>query len=440
MSQVDWLGQQVGAPYIRRYRWVGLAAPCMVTFAFCGMVLVYLIGGPAFYTKVARSVVIEAWDYPFLDSAGLMSWLECTRRGVNVHIANPCDVLGRTNSYSPLWHQLAWTGLGPDNVMSVGVVTALGFLTALFLLPAARRWRDAILLGLAFLSPPVLFGIERGNPDLTIFCLAVVAAGISLQAGWKRGFAYGLVLLAGLLKQYPLVLFLLAVRESLARLVAVGVIAILLTAGYVALEAPNLIEAWQRIPTTEWVGTYLGAPMLQMGLTTLLPRRVALVPVTLIMQCGLVVAAMLLLWRTNLRQRVMALPSLEGVLLLAGAALMVGCFLAGMSIMYRAIFLLMVLPALLRFAGDSRSEATSRLLRVAPWLVLVLLWAWLVPLPVSGELYGPGWLAVYVMWQFAWWALMALLLAALFAQIWDSRAIRDFRGRLGWISGSYPVN
>ena len=70
---------------------------------------------------------------------------------------------------------------------------------------------------------------------------------MSLQSNWTRGFAYVVALLAGLLKQYPLVLFLLAVRESLARLVAVGVVAVLLTAGYVVLEAPNLIEAWQRI-------------------------------------------------------------------------------------------------------------------------------------------------------------------------------------------------
>jgi hypothetical protein len=130
----------------------------------------------------------------------------------------------------------------------------------------------------------------------------------------------------------------------------------------------------------------------------------------------LVMARQAFKWSTRLQPGIMRLTDAEHVSLTVGAALIVGCFLAGQSIGYRGIHLLFTLPPLLALA----TEADGKPARVAAALGVVMMWGDALRAP-EGKLDRLLWAAQ----QYAWWVLVTLLLASLLALLHDSAAVRS---------------
>lgn len=111
----------------------------------------------------------------------------------------------------------------------------------------------------------------------------------------------------------------------------------------------------------------------------------------------------------------------QAAFLVAGAALIVGCFFAAQNIAYRAIFLLMTLPGLVALARADADRRRSRILLIAG--VLFVMWEEFfhhqatalqpamanVILPAAAEF--TFWLIRETVW---WWVIarLAALLAA----------------------------
>jgi hypothetical protein len=127
-------------------------------------------------------------------------------------------------------------------------------------------------------------------------------------------------------------------------------------------------------------------------------------------------APLVLTWSFEMHQELRIVPEAERVFLTIGAALMVGCFLAGQSVSYRAIHLLFVLPALLTLA----TKTGKHLPRVAVALVIGVMWGDALHVR-RGRLDGLLWLAV----QAAWWIAMTILAALLLSLLRDSLAWRS---------------
>src|SRR6185437_1226514 len=87
------------------------------------------------------------------------------------------------------------------------------FLVSVFFLPPAKSWSAAAVMIAALLSSAVTMALERANLDLAIFVVAMMAAGLSLRGPAWRSLGYGLITLAGLVKYYPAIMLLLALRE-----------------------------------------------------------------------------------------------------------------------------------------------------------------------------------------------------------------------------------
>src|SRR5262249_12069883 len=151
--------------------------------------------------------------FPFLDMHVILATAECYRRGIDVITSNPCDVLGRTLDYSPFWLVTSSLGIDTSMTLKLGLLLDVIFLFSVFFLPPAESWSAVAVMIAALLSSAVMMALERANLDLAIFVIAVIVAGWSLRGPALRSLGYGLITLAALVKYYPGILLLLAVRE-----------------------------------------------------------------------------------------------------------------------------------------------------------------------------------------------------------------------------------
>jgi hypothetical protein len=98
------------------------AAVAAVIVLFAG--LLYSFGYREQYYALAKAWGALPFRTPFLDMHGVTSAVECHRLGYDVYVQNPCDVLHRVHSYSPLW---LWLSVLPittawDNALGLGLV------------------------------------------------------------------------------------------------------------------------------------------------------------------------------------------------------------------------------------------------------------------------------------------------------------------------------
>src|ERR1700730_2504029 len=174
--------------------------------------VIYLADTEA-YSHALKVWGIIPFTYPFLDWEAVSAAIRCWNNNIDVYIADPCDVLNRPHLYSPLW--LRATFIPTDRVwtMPIGIGIILGFLLSLFWIVKPANRRELIVFTLACTSTTVVYALERGNSDVIIFIMLVVAGVLSTGPLASRILSYALILLAGLLKFYPLIGLLTALRE-----------------------------------------------------------------------------------------------------------------------------------------------------------------------------------------------------------------------------------
>jgi hypothetical protein len=328
-------------------------------------------------------------DRWFLDSYAILAANDAVRTGVTMTDSNPLDLLGRPHVYSDWWLGLRWLGLTRADNFLFG-----GFCAAAFLAVAAagarpRTYAAAAWLAAVVLAPPYLIALQRANNDLLIFALI----GATLLAFQRRVgpatlalFGAGLVLATGL-KYYPIVaagalLAVLPWRRS--TFVAFGLTVAAALAALVS-ERGSIGRGMFTLPQTIY---QFGAPVLWRDLGL---GRGAF-------------AAVRRGWTRGLADETCGAVG-ERLMFAVGACLLVGCFLAGTSYIYRWIFGLWLWPWLWREAAASRPA------RVALGLWLAAIWADGVLCLVvnsAGLDYRPalGWRVVT---QSGVWMLMALL-------------------------------
>jgi hypothetical protein len=301
--------------------------------------------------------ILSLWSfgpfrYPFLDLIYVGAGVECFHKGIDVYLTNPCDPLDRVHDYSPLWLRMTFL-LSTKTWLNVSGL-------ALAALPRLRRAADTLIVILFVASPVALYALERGNVDVAMFILAVLAVVCLDRAFAGRLVGYIAILIGGLLKFFPFVLFALLCRERPRVAVPLGLIAVLAMGGFAWIYRAELPRMAANIPMPDMFAGGFGARQLPVGLTILLRQSFAwpwwlsdrivfsAINSALIATCGLAV------WRLSrsphIQGAVRALTSREALSLLAGALLVCGCFFAGRNITYRAINLLLTIPSLLVLA------------------------------------------------------------------------------------------
>jgi hypothetical protein len=372
--------------------------------------LLYAGGYREQYYALAEAWGAAPFRTPFLDMQGVTSPVECHRLGYDVYVQNPCDVFHRPHNYSPLWLWLAVLPITTawDNALGLALVGL--FLVALTFLPPGRDWR---LITLATISSTTMFAIERANIDLLMFVMGMLVVRL-------RFTGYAVALLAGMLKFYPIVLLVVVVRGRVAVCFAVGAVALGVVALWFALDGTEILRAIANIGSNSpFDDNVFGAHNLPFGIAGLigLPRAgaMALEVLLLVVMVGFAIAL-------AREVRIDGLTDAEAAHLLVGAALLVSCFVIAQNVSYRAIYFLFVLPALVVSW------------RGAAWVAVLLMWNSGLRLTINRvvERFGGSTapdgvlhLAIWLLRELAWWAVITLLAALLLRLVWESQAVRE---------------
>jgi hypothetical protein len=365
--------------------------PIMLRFApsvigmttFAAMALCYN-WNPALYLEILTGVGIPPWRYPFLDGEFMYAMKHCWLQGGDVYKSVPYGGIQATMPYSPLWQRLPMLPSDTAARVPIGVTTGLLLLISIAWLPPARSCRDVILLSLATLSTMVWFALERNNIDVWIYLLIFVGGLFFSHKFLLRCFSYLIFLLAGLLKYYPMILFLMAFRERASRfwVIAFGSLAslILFWLGF----RHELQAALANLPA--------GSPFDMIGIANI-PLFVSLgdkagehAIVQMSCRLWLTACVMFLAYKLALRPDFTAslarLPEAHLVWLMIGCLVMGGCYLTIQNVGYRGIYLLPVLSGLLalrRVTDDPRlrDELGRVTLAIVPimWMEGIRHWA-----------------------------------------------------------------
>jgi len=358
-------------------RWI----PTLVALLlFGGLVALYLWADRSVYrVALAWLGVTDAGLQPFLDTHAVLSALHCHRQGFDVYVENPCDILRRLHAYTPFWLLASPLPFDVQLTPVFGVLLALLFVGSLIVLPPARGGMALFLLILSIVSTTTVYALERGNNDLIIWLLIVPAVILMERAWLARVCGYALIVMAGLLKLYPMALLAFAVLEKPRRFFGVGFVALLLVLSAVVPDLPH----WRQTGATTQVAKHsidmFGATNLPYALADGLARfgwHFAWLGPVLLALCSLYAAglALRLTLRFDLMGQLAQLPDRERFLLFAGGLLLVGCFFAGTNGYYRGIYFLLVLPGLFAlWRGADRDLA--RVAGAATTFVPVIMWA-----------------------------------------------------------------
>ena len=146
---------------------------------------------------------VPAQTPTFFDMRSVTSAWECDRKGIDPLPSNPCDPHGRPANYPRLWLLPSRLGFGDSATVPLAVANALFFLAVAVVFVGRLRVWEGLVVALALCSPAVMLGVERGNVDLSVFAVLMVALMLFRRQAWMRIVSHFLFLLAAMLKIFP---------------------------------------------------------------------------------------------------------------------------------------------------------------------------------------------------------------------------------------------
>jgi Glycosyltransferase family 87 len=324
---------------------------------------------------------VPSEDTIFYDARNVAAAADCRRLGHDPLVDNPCDPSARPMNYPRMWLLLRFVGLHQSHTPVFGAVVVLLFVASVLLLVGRLTLPQGALVAAALCSPAVMFAVERGNMDLVLFMLLVLAV-VTWQARSEatRLLSPALVLVAAAAKLYgafALPAYALTGHRRW-RWITAGAFALL--AAYLVATADD-IEKVARAPEGGLLYSF-GARILIGHLYhqvvpdewrggTIVAQAIAVIPL-------LVLTAGAWLWARRRLAPGDADPATagDGALLAfhLGALIYLGTFATRKNGDYRLVCLLLTLPLLLAWASPRTWEPRRRVARAGLTAVLAALW------------------------------------------------------------------
>ena len=405
-----------------------LRAPTIAVALFAAFTLLYCWARPV-YEFALTWWGIKPLQSPFLDTGAVIAAIECYRQGIDVYVTNPCDVFGRPHVYSPLWLAASVLPVTSAWTTPAGLALSVLFLFSLAAIPTPAEKRDQWLLVACVVSTMSVYAVERANNDLVIFLL-VLAAGRLVACSrprWRRC-AYPLVILAALLKFYPIAGLFVSLHERRRIFLVVNGLALLTTFIFIVAAGPDLARVMAVIPTGSYYTDWFGARNLPLGIAALLSKPSSSSVINLLAPTLVLILGSRALWiatalarRAALRDALCELPETEKLLLIIGAALITGCFFAGHNIGYRGIFLILVLPGICAVGHKAGKDESGKLCSSTAKLIMFVMWSEALRHAIfaARPLDLPAWhlfeAAFWIARELVWWRIIAVLIGILFS-------------------------
>lgn len=409
-----------------------LFLPLIFMAMVAGLGALYLIGGEDALRPFFAIYLVHYDLPPFADAYGITSAMVCERQGIETYLGNPCHYRpGPGFVYPPIWKllsllpmQTSWT-----TPMVLGFIAA--FAAALAFLPPIESRRGRVLAALALVSPATVMAVDYGNNDMLLFAVVVAAIVALGRKGWGERVGYGLMLLAGLMKFFPFAGLGWAGKGSLRKALLV-LLALIITFGLQALIAGEQLPLSLASIVTMSAGSYvfgiksLGIAALEMGLVE--PSG------ALVIRLSFTMILFIIAWRMATRFLTKDLHSAIGEdhwrFLVIGSLLVVAAYLASQNLVYREIFLLLLLPGL-DALRKVRGENFGRYAEIGVFTMF------LFPLRYHLQnLFEPGTTAKFVvslstilLREALWFAFAATLLALVFTHLRSGSAWQELTRR-----------
>ena len=350
-------------------------AAFIITLGLLGVLIVLLgLGEVVGWNATWRAFGVTPLQPHFADTRVVIDYAECALRGTDPYVPHACN--SANLNIPPIWLWIGRAAVGRNVVwFSCGMIAAAA--VTLISLFRGRPATDGAIALLGVVSPSVLMGVERGQPDLLIFAITGAALlGYDAKSLARHFCAPALIALALILKLFPVFSVAIVLRRSrrdwfyAALISAIGFVYLIAIFRYILLIRSN-------VPTT-FILSY-GYKALFLGIDQL--RTEAALPpfglggtwipffVTVFMQS--MAAALSIFYFGRIRCEVS--PNLPGTAFIFGSAIYCGTFVLGTNFDYRLTFLLLCFPQLLdwsRQASDESSKLSSCLLV----LILAVLW------------------------------------------------------------------
>lgn len=350
---------QARSPLTRGAHWPWVAAVALVP--------VTIISAAIAHESWWRVLGVDHMRPYFLDLVAILAAGQAFRAGLNVYAPNPLDPLHRPHVYGPLWLLTGDLGLKISDAPWLGFALLAVSIAAAAALLAPRNLRQFVVAAALLSGPPVLLAFERGNNDLVVFLL--LAGSAWLLAGSRPARiagGSGLLLLAAVLKMYPLVGLPVIVAGRGRRIRGVVLAGVLVLCGAVAWAwRQDYLAALALAPRPNTIFSY-GFPLTELTWRALGAVRPALF-------VGAFLAA--LAWVPPLVHegkqlwRSVPLGACRGHGFVLGALCWVSCYVLTNNYPYRLV--LLWLPAALWLARWShRRLGASARIQLAGWVVV----------------------------------------------------------------------
>ena len=348
----------------------------------------------------------------FADLRSLTTAWECDRQGFDPLSSNPCDPYERNANYPRIWWDgLSWIGLGESSTIALGLLAgALFFAGVLWLVPRRTPFAASLVWIAAVVSPAVMLGIERANPDLFLFAILAGALALFRKPGVRRAVGAGLIVFATILKLFPVFALGLLVRQRRRWALATITAATVVLGIYAIATYDDIRLIRQLVPRFVYFsfGADVGLQAIRDGLEE--PNGTVWTAALYGGLSLLVAAAGAFAWSRRRRPPEPGLPSQEGVVALdaywVGALVYAGSFATSYNWDYRLMFLLFTLPQLLRWAREPEPRMPGARLALAA--IVGTLWL--------SEILS-GWNSAYPFEEILNWALFGYLLAGVFVTL-----------------------
>jgi hypothetical protein len=420
-----------------------VVVPACVFAAILGFVGLYVLDR-ALYFSILGLWAFSPFKYPFIDAEYIGEAIKCWHQGVDIYLSNPCDELGRLFDYSPLWLRMSFWPTDGAWVNPTGLCLDGLFALSLAILPRARQPGDYVPIILCVLSPVTFYAMERGNVDLLMFALIMLAVLCVGRDAPRRLPGYGAILLAALLKFYPLAVMVLVLRERPRSCALVSLVSLAVLAGFIWTYDHELSLTLSNIPRPSIFLGAFGAIQLPIGSAFFTRHmfvlagldvatvdkwldiiRVDLIILLVLFYTFFVKGSVHLAEHADFRAALDRLTQRERLCLVTGAALMCGCFLTGRNIDYRSIFILMAMPSLLTLARTP-AAGLARVFRLTCIAAVFLMW---FPIPMQqlsdrfGDITNDQSIPTSIFWllrEATWWCFIAVLGGVLIRFVADS--------------------
>lgn len=319
------------------------------------------------FPGIMRSFGVGISIVPFRDTHSMLAASDSARAGFDPYVENPYDVAREKHIYPDWWFVLGRIGLTRADTPWLGaLIVGLFCFTAAFVTPLRLR-SDFWWTLLVCASPPFWLAVNRANPDLLVFAVLTPVVPMLLHpAKWVRLLAVVPVAFATGLKLFPLLAGLVLLYPAPSR--SENVQRWALIAGLAVLLAWSLADDVRHYLEAGWVARGLfafGAASVPLHFGGSVDASLAL---------GRVAGLLLLIWAVAKPVRLDAGAASESMAryTLMGGAVLAGIFFLSTGYLYKIIFVLWLLPALLQ---ASRGNGAGRGLgRVALFSLIGLVW------------------------------------------------------------------